>query len=379
MKQKKIIQISFILIVTMMLFANCKKQVEVISYSDTPILPSTPFKYSLNVSSLDAVINSTIDNQFRNSTGADLNNNIVTLGRVLFYDKKLSVYNNVSCGSCHKAASGFADNIPKSNGFNTGKTIKNTPNIANEIMNSMLFWDGRSQNLSQMVLLPVSNHIEMGFEKLDILPIKLSRINYYPDLFKNAFGDNAITTNRINLAIAEFVGSIFSSTTKFDYGEQHNFSNFTNEENFGRDLFFDSLPCGSCHNISIINQNNFQSPYINFTLTDIGLDSTGIRVKVPNLRNVALSAPYMHDGRFLTLDEVINHYANNITDNIQLDRRLVFQGIAHSGMVDISNGFGMPIKMKINDNDKKALIAFLNTLTDKALLTDPKFSDPFKK
>ncbi|MFM2225137.1 MAG: hypothetical protein RJA07_1339 [Bacteroidota bacterium] len=303
------------------------------------------------------------------------------MGRVLFYDKKLSIHNNISCGSCHKSASGFADATDKSIGFDGGKTKRNTPNIVNEVMNNILFWDGRESNLQKMVVMPVSNHIEMGLEKVDLLPSKLYRINYYSDLFTKAFGSSDITSYKISNALAQFVGSMFSSNTKFDIGEANNFSNFTTEELRGKVLFFDELPCSSCHNVSLLNANNFGGApfiYTNSTITDIGLDSIPFEAKIPNLRNVALSAPYMHDGRFATLDDVINHYSKHIIANQNLDFRLRYHGQT-SSILDSTVMLNNPIQFNLSQSDRKALLAFLNTLTDKSMITSAKFSDPFKK
>lgn len=338
---------------TAVIFQSCsedEKQLE----KTTLNLPETPYEYA---------------------TG----NAVPTLGRVLFYDKNLSLNNSVSCGSCHIQSLAFSDNLKVSRGFENRLTSRNTLPIQNLGVGGFqspiaLFWDGRENILETMVMRPIVNHVEMGIPDLEDLSEKLSNVPYYEELFTQAYGTSEITPDRIGQALSFFVQSIRSINTKFD--RSRNGSEHLNAlETVGQQLFTDTYDCNSCHQI--------QDPHgyiLAGTFANIGLDQEyedgGVeqvtrqptdngKFKIPSLRNVALTAPYMHDGRFETLDEVIDHYSDGIEDNENLDVRL-------------RSGDGSPRVFNIPEEDKKAIIAFLHTLTDQAMITDPKFSNPFQ-
>ncbi len=325
------------------------------------------------------------------------------LGRVLFYDKTLSVNNAVSCGSCHKQAFAFSDNRNLSKGFENLFTDRNTPPIQNLSIlmlrsnpiilppnggdgGQALFWDGRERFLKTMVMQPIFNHVEMGMSNPQKIVERVKSKPYYKDLFIDAFGDDEITIDRIAEALSGFTGSIVSDGSRFD--ASHNFFNDLNTSNNlltirereGLRLFFEKYDCGSCHNLFSERGYDFMIPD-GEELVNIGLDMeyedngrgliTGRgedngKFKIPNLRNVALTGPYMHDGRFSTLEEVIDHYNTGIKAHPNLDERL-----------KDSNGNAMV--MNITEEEKGAIIAFLHSLTDNSMITDPKFSDPFKK
>jgi cytochrome c peroxidase len=298
-------------------------------------------------------------------------NFMATLGRVLFYDKNLSANNSVSCSSCHKQSRAFADDRQFSLGFANGQTRRNSMPIQdlNPSDSSTLFWDGREKNLKIMVLKPIVDHVEMGMTDLDALSQKLSVINNYKILFKDAYGTEEVNETRIGAALAAFVGAIesrFIDTT---------FSNLTGEAKDGAALFVTKYQCNNCHQI--------QSPhgYVQGgTFANIGLDEDysddgfgevsrwagdNGKFKIPSLRNVALTAPYMHDGRFATLEEAIDHYSTGIKAHPNLDVRL-------------KNPDGSPKVFAISPDEKKALVAFLNSLSNDEVVTDIRFSDPFR-
>lgn len=317
------------------------------------------------------------------------------LGRVLFYDKSLSINDAVACESCHKQSRAFADDKRFSDGFNLEKTTRNTPPIQNlgnagffvDLGNGdfefqgegqALFWDGRTRVLEQMVLEPVSNHIEMGMRSPTDLLARLSQRGYYSTLFQDAYGDNEITLPRISNALASFVRSFQSNGSSF-HQEMFMFGQpvMTSLEREGFELFNTKYDCMSCHDI--ISDHGYSEP-VGQEFANIGLDQayedngTGAltgntsqdgKFKIPNLRNIALTAPYMHDGRFSTLEEVIGHYNNSIQAHPNLDNRL-------------KTSTGEPRIMNISDEEQAALVAFLGALTDRQFTTDPRFSDPFK-
>ncbi len=319
------------------------------------------------------------------------------LGRVLFYDQKLSLNNATSCGSCHHQSKGFADGLKFSPGFEGKTTIRNSMSIANPAMShSGLFWDRRENSVLSMSLRPIQNHIEMGMEDLSLLERKLAAIDYYPTLFKDAYPSNPIITQKnISEAIAAFVRSMVSWDSKFDQGVKSDFANFTPEELRGKEIFMgkvssttnnnffnvDQGACAGCHNAPMFNDGSnlfTTSAYDdngdngNGRGVSIGLDKTSSDIgtgdgsfKIPTLRNIELTAPYMHDGRFATLEEVVTHYNEKVQPSKNLHRKL-------------KDDSGKPKKLNLTPADQKALVAFMKTLTDKQFVTDPKFSDPFE-
>lgn len=311
-----------------------------------------------------------------------ITNEGAALGRVLFYDPNLSFNNTISCGSCHEQAKGFADGKALSPGFEGRITDRNSMAIANPITQNNLFWDSRSFSISDLSLQPVQNHIEMGMESLKKLETKLRNIDYYPALFQKAYGTPDISSERVSNAISQFVASITTSESKFDKGLSTNFSDFTVLEKHGMELFFSSKSmCSTCHsgaNFSApdgpLDEYGGSSPdgqsakgTTNIGLDAVSLTDKGLRdgnFKIPTLRNIGLTAPYMHDGRFKTLEEVLDHYTSGIKPNKNLDKKF-------------KNPDGSVKSVKLDDFEKKAIVAFLQTLTDTKMTTNPKYSNPF--
>ena len=297
-----------------------------------------------------------------------------TLGRVLFYDTRLSANNTISCGSCHVQKHGFVDPSRFSKGFEGKLTDRHAMNLVNLRFHprARFFWDERSGNLEAMVLMPIQNRIEMG-QELERLPAILARDRQYAELFQHAFGDTDITVERIARALAQFLRSMVSFHSRYDDGmvsarsAADDFANFTQEENRGKALFLRN--CSLCH---LPDQ---QAHFIMTEPVNTGLDEDtrqadgGVgdislkpnqlgQFKSPSLRNVEVTAPYMHDGRFSTLPAVLDHYSSGGKNHPNKDVRVQ--------------------PLHFTDSEKAALIAFLKTLTDEQFLTDPKFSDPFK-
>jgi cytochrome c peroxidase len=312
------------------------------------------------------------------SYNTTVGDNIPTLGRVLFYDKQLSINNAVSCSSCHKQALAFADNVAFSQGFDNLPTKRNSMPIQNlgAIGSfgapSVLFWDGRESNLESMVLRPIVNHVEMGINDMDKLAYKLSTLPYYKKLFMDAYGSESIDRSKIANALSVFLSTINSVNTKFDKSKSGS-ETLSALEDRGHVLFSRTYNCNGCHFVDdphgYIFAGTFANIGLDVTYADDGLknvtgnDTDAGKFRIPSLRNVAFTAPYMHDGRFKTLEEVIDHYSSNINDNPNLDPRLRRNGV--------------PMEMQIPAEDKAAIIAFLQTLSDPSMLTDPKFSNPF--
>ncbi|MCB0598393.1 MAG: cytochrome-c peroxidase [Lewinellaceae bacterium] len=300
-----------------------------------------------------------------------------TLGRVLFYDRQLSINNSVACGSCHRQESAFADGKKGSEGFGGKVTPRNSMGIVNVALNNNLFWDSRIASLREMVIKPVQNHIEMGMESMEVLSQKLAKSSYYPPLFEAAFGTPQVTEDRIAQALTQFLSSMITANSKFDHAQENNFAAFSELEKMGMSLFqSERAKCSSCH-----SGPNFSAPdgpgdpYGGSDIkgtANIGLDLVyqdqgkgDGQFKIPSLRNIALTAPYMHDGRFNTLEEVVEHYNSGIQAHAKLDPKLIGPD-------------GNPQRLNLDAMEKAALVAFLKTLTDEQLVQDPRFSDPFR-
>lgn len=356
-------------------------------------LPATTLNYKLpSKAEANGIV-------FKENPANPISDDAATLGRVLFYDKKLSLNNQVACASCHHQENAFSDNVALSVGFNGQKTTRNASTIANAVLEKGLFWDMRSPNLEDLATRPVRNHIEMGIEDMDKLAVKLAKIEYYAPLFQKAFGDSKISGESISKAVAQFLGSMVTYNSKFDQGKKNNFANFTTEEKFGMDLFMRQLHCNNCH-----GGDNFNAALDGERTANIGLEvqykdngigaATGNRgkqgfFKVPSLRNVALTGPYMHDGRFATLERVINHYDNGIANHENLFPTLrTFTWPGNGGGATSGGAYGWgdaastatsfirPLNM--TPKDKTALLAFLKTLSDDKLVNDVRFSNPFE-
>ena len=350
-------------------------------------LPSKPYTYSkvnvpLHATAAAKQFDNTPDHNPITDHGA-------TLGRVLFYDKTISVNATTSCASCHKQELAFTDNKKLSIGFDGQQVPRNSMSLVNVRFypNGKMFWDERADSLEEQVLMPIENPIEMG-HNLEALIEQLQDDPIYPPLFKQAFGTEQTSSERISLALAQFVRSIASFESKFDAGRvqvenvEDDFPNFTDEENYGKEQFFGRARCSECHledarrNEKAIRQSAFfylQSAAVNGVDSKEEDDDPGVgeftkkdedigKFKVPSLRNVELTGPYMHDGRFHTLDQVIEHYNWSVRPHPNIDPRLADFA---------ANGMALP------EREKVALTKFLLTLTDHKLVKDSRFSDPF--
>jgi len=381
-----------IAVVAILVFIACKKDEGTGTINTTPAndpvaavlnLPSTPFNYSNII--LPPYLNTPpVQGQINTPGTNPITNDGATLGRVLFYDKNLSINNTIACASCHKQSSGFSDNVVLSQGFNGGSTGRNSMSLINAryYPNGSFFWDQRAATLEIQTLMPIQDHVEMGMT-LSGLETKLRSLAYYPSLFSKAFGDNTITSDRISRALSQFVRSIVSFQSKYDAGRQTLpvapppapnavFPNFTPQENRGKELFL--LPqngCVACHGSETFTAPQEKNNGLDLVTIDRGFGAvTGNTAndalfKVTSLRNVELTAPYMHDGRFATLEEVIEHYSTGVKNHPNLSQQMK--------RLD-----GTPRLLNLSVLDKAALVAFLKTLTDVSVTTDVKYSNPFK-
>jgi len=337
-----------------------------------PVLPATSFQYS------DAGI--ALPRQFTTGAGnpaaADntpannpVSNAGATLGRVLFYDKRLSINDAVSCGSCHQQARGFSDAARFSTGFQGGRTARHSMALANAryYARGRFFWDERAATLEAQVLEPIQDATEMGMT-LPQLVTKISGTGFYGPLFTAAFGDPQVTSDRISRALAQFVRSMVSYRSKYDSAFVNGVPNFaatlTAQEELGRSIYEGRGRCDACHGSVAHISDNINNNGLDAVTVDAGAGNG--RFKSPSLRNIALRPPFMHDGRFATLREVIDHYDTGVQN--------------HPNLAPILRApDGTPRRLNLTEAEKLALSAFLGALTDNAMLTDPKFADPFPR
>jgi len=374
--------ILFLSIAVFIIISSCTKN-DVITdpVSNILNLPASAFNYANIV--LPAYLTTPPVLNENNTPGNNaITDNRATLGRVLFYDKNLSVNNSIACASCHKQAFGFSDSAVLSKGFAGGLTARNSMSLTNAryYPDGKFFWDERAATLEIQTLQPIQNHVEMGMV-LDSLVKKLSALSYYPSLFQKAFGDAAVTSDRVSKALSQFVRSIISYQSKYDDGRSAlaanqnpaaiDFSNFTAQENRGKQLFFSpQLACAACHGTETFTALEPKNNGLDILSTDAGVGGiTNIAsqnglFKVSSLKNIELTAPYMHDGRFATLEQVVEHYNSGIQPNANL-------------APELKDPNGNPKQMNLSVADKAALVAFLKTLTDQKLITDEKYSNPF--
>ena len=347
-------------------------------------LPATNYNYA-NPVLPDYFLTNPIagqDNMATNGPNADPTTDAgATLGRVLFYDKRLSTNQTISCASCHQQANGFSDPRRVSLGFDGSPGTRNSMGLSNArwYQRRHFFWDERANTLEDQSLFPIPNPVEMGLS-LEALTNRLASESFYTNLFALAFGSTAITTNRISHALAQFMRSIVTTQSKYDIGLTNNFANFTEQENLGRLIFFGltnnppnpPASCSVCHASDnfvpgpAVNNNGLEYPYGDLGVGGItGNTNQNGLFKVPSLRNIALTAPYMHDGRFTNLAQVVNFYSTGVVNNPNLSAPL------------LTGPGGQPLRLNLTTAQHAALVAFLNTLTDTNLATDPQLSDPF--
>jgi cytochrome c peroxidase len=304
----------------------------------------------------------------------------VELGRRLFYEKRLSGDNSISCGTCHAPSSAFSDPNRFSTGIDGIQGNRNSMALVNMGWNDFFFWDGRAKTLEEQIIQPVVNPIEMH-ETWNNAIIKLKADVEYRNMFFKAFNTSEIDSIFAARAIAQFIRTMISGNSKFDviyknaYGlsmsaeEMALFSTVTPEELYGYDLFksLNGADCFHCHNGPLMQVQKFSNNGLDNTFDDLGRGGvTGNpseygKFKVPTLRNIEFSGPYMHDGRFGTLDSVIEHYSSGVVPSATIDplMEFVFQGGA-----------------QLDVQEKAALKAFLLTMSDYEFINNPAFQEP---
>jgi cytochrome c peroxidase len=389
------IKISSIIFIAVLLFqCTTKESATTPSYEAV----KAAFGSKIDLNNLANYENQTKPNYItKDNTRANVITNAkATLGRVLFYDKKLSIDNSVSCGSCHKQEFAFGDTELASKGVSGGLTGRHSMRLINArfAAEAKFFWDERANSLEEQTTKPIQDHAEMGFSgqngrpNLATLITKLEAVTYYNELFQFVYGSKTITEAKLQECLAQFVRSIQSFDSKYDAGraavanDGQNFPNFTAQENTGKGLFlappmFDGrgsrigggLGCGGCHNAPEfdIDPNSGNNGIIG-VLNGTGIDINNTRT--PTLRDLTNASgnphsPMMHTGGIATLQAIIGHYGtiNLAAGNTRLDPKLR------------PNGFGQ--QLNLTAAEVNAVIAFLKTLTGTNVYADAKWSSPF--
>ncbi|MCW4470091.1 cytochrome-c peroxidase [Flavobacterium sp. MFBS3-15] len=341
-----------------------------------------PYFFQNDIGPLPSSVNG-IDNTPRDNLITD---NGATLGRVLFYDRNLSLNRTTACGSCHRSEKAFADSSPFSHGLYGQPTKRNSMTLVNTrfYQRGRFFYDERASSLENQVILPILDHTEMDLTEAEITQ-RIAEQPYYGALFVKAFGSSVITVERIEKALSQFIRSMVSHNSKYDTGRaqvanmRDPFPNFTAEENRGKDLFMKTFAEGGVNCYACHTTEAFVSPNIGpinngldaTSTTDLGAygfytSNPGLTgaFKIPTLRNITLTGPYMHDARFATLMQVIDFYNSDVKNHANL-----------SPLLKDSNG--QPRQLNLSDSDKLALFRFLYTLTDQEIMSDPRWLDPF--
>jgi cytochrome c peroxidase len=332
--------------------------------------PSLPAYYDAQVAATD-----------NTPAGNPVTNAGATLGRVIFNDPRLSTTGTIACASCHQQAIGFTDSAQYSTGvLGTPFTIAHAMRLGNVryYQPGTMFWDKSAASIEAQAIVPIQNTPEMGWDAahggLTALVAKMSTLPYYPELFNFVYGSTTVTVTGLQDAVAQFERSMITTGSLWDQGYAQVYSptapgknldvdlpNFTAQQNRGRHLFMAAPPqggvgCASCHVPPTFA--------LAANALDDGLDANETTIfKAPSLKNDA-NGPYMHDGRFSTLAQVVSFYNSGIQPGPNLDPRLQHNGV--------------PIQLNLSASDQAALVAFLSTLNDPAFMTDPRFTSPFK-
>ncbi|HEY3404264.1 MAG TPA: cytochrome c peroxidase [Ohtaekwangia sp.] len=288
------------------------------------------------------------------------------LGRMLFYDPVLSADSTVSCSTCHKQVTGFADPTHKINhGINNRLGKRNSPGLANMAFKTSFFYDGGVSHLDFVPINAITSEVEMG-STLDEVVQRLNNNSVYRSKFRKAFGKDAVDSQQMLHALAQFTVMLVSANSKYDKvirGEDK----FSSLEEEGYTLF--QSKCSACHTSPMFTDGSFRNNGLDDTFIKdpgrevvTGLDSDRGKFSVPSLRNVELTLPYMHDGRLRTLEDVLNHYTSSVKGSPTLDPLLENE---------TSRGIAM------THDEKQKIIAFLKTLTDTQFINEKRFADPF--
>ena len=305
----------------------------------------------------------------------------VELGRHLFYEKALSIDNSKSCGSCHQQNKAFTDGLARAEGVNGTKHPRSAMALQNLLWEPKLTWNGASSSLEQQARTPIENEVELH-QSLGAGVAKLQQLPQYPPLFGKAFGTSTITEENTLKALAQFERTLISGNSRYDRYRNGERSLLSADEVRGLQLFsihpngqLRGGNCSDCHGGELQTDHNLRNNGLDATFgADLGLGQlTGKatdngRFRVPSLRNIALTAPYMHDGRLATLEDVLDHYNEHVQfGSPTLDPLLL----------NTTNDPAQQSRnLELTPQEKAQIIAFLKTLTDETFVRDKRFAAP---
>lgn len=343
---KKIIMRKIYFILLVLLVVQCSKKEDNITIDKGFLIPNN----------FPTIFYNLVENPYSNEKRE--------LGRKLFYDARLSRDNTISCGSCHQQFAAFAHAGHRvSHGIDNKLGTRNAPALFNLAWNPLFFWDGGVGDLDFFHVNPIQNPVEMD-ETIPNIITKLKADNNYAGLFNKAFGSTEITPLRFNQALSSFLISIVSNQSRYDEYLSGNTSALSSVEKEGMELF--NQKCATCHSGILFSDFKFRNNGLT-TTSDVGrfrvsvISTDSFKFKTPTLRNIEKSSPYMHDGRFTTLEEVLNHYSSGIVKTTTtLDT-----------ILQRNSTLGIPL----NADEKSKIISFLKTLTDTKMMTDSRFSE----
>jgi cytochrome c peroxidase len=304
----------------------------------------------------------------------------VALGRQLFYERALSVNSAVSCASCHRQELAFTDGLAFSRGVNNAQTSRSSMSLANLLWEPKLTWDGEASSLEAQARIPIEKTEEMH-QSLAVGVARLQQLPAYPPLYRKAFGSSTITEANTLKALAQFQRTLISGNSRYDRFRRGDRTALSTFEQQGL-VLFSTHPngtlrggnCGDCHSGDLQTNHTFSNNGLDARPTDRGLGlQTGLptddfKFRVPSLRNIALTAPYMHDGRFRTLEQVVDHYNEHAALNSPNIDPL---------MLNTTNDpRQQSFTLDLTADEKAKIVAFMRTLTDSTFITDPRFSRP---
>jgi cytochrome c peroxidase len=306
----------------------------------------------------------------------------VALGRQLFYEKALSLDNSISCASCHRQELAFTDGLARARGVGGALSPRSAMSLANLMWEPKLTWDGAASTLETQARIPIEKQVEMH-QSLAAGVAKLQQLAIYPPMFHKAFGSSTLTEENTLKALAQFERTLISSNSRFDQFRNGNRTALSSVEQQGLVLFVTHPDgpagirggnCNDCHAGNLQTDHAFRNNGLDATFTDLGLGAlTGLptdngKFRVPSLRNIALTAPYMHDGRFATLEDVLDHYNEHMVMNSPNVDPLLLNGS--------NDPRGPGYALSLTATEKTKIIAFLHTLTDSTFIQDPRFAKP---
>jgi cytochrome c peroxidase len=314
---------------------------------------------------------------FYNPPNNPISSDKVALGRLLFFDKRLSVDNSISCAFCHSPETGFSNNARTAVGVNGGQGTRNVPTILNRVADAPQYWDGRARSLEEQALGPMIHPLEMGMADAAAVTEKIANIRGYADLFDQVFGGPVNVTD-MTKAISAFERTIVSGNSRWDQFMNGDAKALTAPEQRGRALFASKGRCNQCHSGWNLTDEKFHNIGIGWDALDpdlgrfvvSGAERDKGAFKTPTLREITLTAPYMHDGRFRTLEQVVEYYSGGVISNPFLDpemRRPALSLEQTLDIYDLSKGAPvnttLPVKeLDLSEQEIGDLVAFLQAL-----------------